>query len=91
MANPTLNTLLKSYEHKKYIADLNHEKEKNDFYNSHPELSNINSKLGNLALDISKAILHGNTELANNLKSEFNRLKEDKKLLTSKLDIPKRC
>lgn len=90
MNNSTLTLLLRDYEQKKYKADLNFEKEKNNFYNSHPELTEIKTKLGKLALDISHAVLNGNTELEKKLKSEFDELTAKKNKLLSSLDIPKR-
>ena len=66
------------------------EKERNAFYNSHPELAEIKIKLGRLALDISKAVLNGNTELEKELKNKFNKLTNEKNKLLSNLDIPKR-
>lgn len=90
MNNSTLNLLLRDYEQKKYKADLTFEKERNAFYNSHPELAEIKIKLGRLALDISKAVLNGNTELEKELKNKFNKLTNEKNKLLSNLDIPKR-
>lgn len=90
LANPTLNSLLKDYEQKKYKADLNFEKDKLKFYNSNPKLSSINTKLGKLALDISKAILNNETSLADELKTDFNKLKLEKENLLKTLEIPKR-
>lgn len=88
MSNSTLNTLLKEYETKKYIADLNFEKEKNSFYNSHPELAKINSELGALALDISKAVLNNDIDLSNKLREKFNSLKIKKENLMKSIKIP---
>lgn len=90
LANPTLNSLLKDYEQKKYKADLNFEKDKLKFYNSNPELSSINTKLGKLAIDISKAILNNETSLADELKTDFNKLKLEKEKLLKTIEIPKR-
>ena len=91
MSNSTLNLLLKDYEKKKYEKELAFEKEKNDFYLSHPELNQINNELGKLALDISKAILSNNIDRSNKLKSDFNLLKQKKEKLLKEIDIPKRC
>lgn len=91
MSNPTLNLLLKDYEQKKYKADLNFEKDKTAFYNSKPELLELNKKLGNLALDISKAVLNNNPILEKNLRKEFDDLKKSKDELLKSIDIPKRC
>lgn len=88
LSNSTLNNLLKDYEKKKYTAELNYERDKADFYTSHPELSEINDKLGKLALDISKAVLKMDNELANKLKKEFNELKKKKEDMLESSDIP---
>ncbi|MCI8519808.1 MAG: hypothetical protein HFJ51_07335 [Clostridia bacterium] len=90
MNNSTLNTLLKDYERKKAIADLNFEKQKSQFYNSHPELSDLKHKLGRLALDISKAVLSGDVELEQKLKTEFNDLNLKKDNLLKTIDVPRR-
>lgn len=91
MSNTTLNFLLKDYEQKKYACELKFEKEKKDFYSSHPELSKIKSKLGNLSLDISKAIMRGDTDLAEKLKLESNALTSKKEDLLRSLKLPERC
>ncbi len=88
MSNSTLNNLLKDYEKKKYTAELNYEKDKSAFYTSHPELSEINDKLGKLALDISKAVLKMDSELADNLKKEFYKLKKKKEDILKSSDVP---
>ena len=90
MNNSTLNTLLKDYERKKALADSNFEKEKSEFYNSHPELSDLKHKLGTLALDISKAVLSGDVELEKKLKNEFKDLTIKKDNLLKTIDVPKR-
>ena len=90
MSSTTLNNLLKEYEQKKYIIELNFEKEKNNFYKAHPELDEVENKLGKLAIDISKAILARNSELENKLRDEFDKLKEQKNHLLSNITIPKR-
>lgn len=86
--NATLNLLLKDYEQKKYIAEIKFEKAKNNFYNSHPALSDLNSMLGKIAIDISKATLNKDTDLVNKLKIEFNDLKKKKENLLKTIDIP---
>lgn len=90
MGNSTLNSLLKEYEQKKYIADLNFEKNKSKFYASHPELLQTKTKLGELALGISKAVLNSDVELENKLKAEFEALKKEKENLLKSIKIPER-
>lgn len=88
MSNPTLTNLLKDYEKKKYRADLDYEKEKNAFYDSNPKLSKINSDLATCALDISKAILANDENLAKKLKSDYDKLKQEKEKLLKSEKIP---
>lgn len=88
MSNSTLNTLLKEYEKKKFNADMNFEKAKDEFYSLHPDLLEINNKLNSTALDISKSILNNDTENANKLKKEFDNLKLKKEQLLKQIEIP---
>lgn len=88
MNTSTLNTLLKEYEKKKFKAELNFEKAKDAFYNSHPDLSKLNDKLNSTALDISKAILNNDLSLANKLKEDFEKLKVKKEALLKTINIP---
>lgn len=88
MSNPTLNILLKEYAKKKYNADLDFEKNKEEFYNSYPELSKLNKELGYIALEISKAILKNDTNLEKSLKEKFDSLKSKKSSLLACIQIP---
>ncbi len=88
MSNTTLTNLLKEYENKKYNADLDYERKKSSFYNSHPELSDLNSKLGKLGLDISKAVLKKDSVLEQKLKLEFEELKIKKEELLISFNAP---
>jgi len=90
LSNATLNALLKEYEQKKYNIELNFEKERQIFYKSHPELQEIENNLGKLAIDISKAILAGNSELEAELRKNFDELKIQKTNLLNKITIPRR-
>lgn len=89
MSDFVLKQLLKEYEKKKFIADSNFEHKKTSFYKEHPELNEINSKLNNYAISISKVILENNIEKANTLKSEFKNLKKEKEAIIKKLNLPK--
>lgn len=88
MSNSTLNFLLKEYEKKKFNAELNFERARDEFYETHPDLLSLNDRLNVVALEISKAILEGNSERADKLKSEFQNLKIEKEKLLEKLTIP---
>ncbi len=88
MNSTTLNTLLKEYEKKKYLAELNYENAKSKFYESQPELSQINNDLNKIAFEISRAILNADYERSNKLKEDFNKLKLKKENILSKIKIP---
>ena len=88
MSNFTLNILLKEYEKKKFNAELNFEKAKTNFYNSHPDLANLNDKLNTIALDISKAVLNNDLKLVAKLKKEFENLKLEKEEFLKTINIP---
>ncbi|MCI9365807.1 MAG: ATP-binding protein [Clostridia bacterium] len=88
MNNATLNTLLREYDKKKFNAEMNFEKEKNNFYKTHPELQILNDNLNSTALAISKAILNNDSDLTEKLKSNFEKLKLEKESLLSTLEIP---
>ena len=89
LGNSNLNILLKEYEKKKYQAELNFEKQREAFNSSNPELLSLNSKLGKLALDISRAALSNNSTLESKLKDEFNELKLKKNELLNSINDPK--
>ena len=88
MSDNILNNLLKEYEQKKYLAELNFQRDKTAFYNSNPKLLTLNEKLGKIALNISKAILNNNTNLSDKLKLDFNNLKLKKENLLKSIEIP---
>ena len=52
----TLNTLLKEYEKKKFKAELNFEKAKDSFYNSHPDLLELNDKLNKVEFQVKYSV-----------------------------------
>ena len=91
MSNTTLNFLLKDYEQKKYACDLNFEKDKKIFYDSHPELNDIKLKLVKISFDMSKAVMAGNRNLVDKLKIEANSLISKKSELLKNIKIPERC
>ena len=73
MENNVLKSLLKEYEKKKYYKELEFEEKKQEFFNSHTELKEINNILNKCAIDSSKAILSGNQEKIKTSKKIFNR------------------
>lgn len=89
MSDLILKQLLKEYEKKRFVADTNFEHKKTSFYEANPELAEINSKLNNYAISISKVILENNVNEANRLKSEFEELKQKKEAVIKSLKLPK--
>lgn len=87
MADLILRQLLSEYEKKRFIANTNFEYKKASLYKEHPELEEIISKLNNYAILLSKMILEGNAEKAEELKNDFNKLKIDKENLLKKLNL----
>lgn len=87
MSDLVLTQLLKEYEKKRFIANTNFEYKKASLYKEHPELEEIISKLNNYAILLSKMILEGNYEKAEELKSDFNKLKTDKENILKKLNL----
>ena len=89
MSDNILNNLLKEYEQKKYLAELNFQRDKTAFYNSNPKLLTLNEKLGKIALNISKAILNNDMKLEEDLHADFEALKRQKDEFLKSLEIPK--
>lgn len=87
MSDLILKQLLKEYEKKRFIANTNFEYKKASLYKEHPELEEINSKLNNYAILLSKVILENNDEKAKKLKSDFDKLKIDKDNILKKLNL----
>ncbi len=88
MSDLVLKQLLKEYEKKKFIADTNFEYKKSSLYRDCPELDEINSKLNNYAIMLSKLILENNIEQYEKTKEEFEKLKKDKELIIENLNLP---
>ncbi len=88
MADFVLKQLLKEYEKKRFIANTNFEYKKASFYKEHPELEDINNKLNNYAIALSKVILENNTEKAQKMKEEFENLKLKKETILKNLNLP---
>ena len=87
MSDLILKQLLKEYEKKRFIANSNFEYKKASLYKEHPELDEINSKLNNYAILLSKVILENNDEKAKKLKGDFEKLKNDKDNLLKNLNL----
>lgn len=88
MADLVLKQLLKEYEKKRFIANTDFEHKKAVFYKEHPELEEINSKLNDYAILISKMLIKNNSEKVCTLKDEFENLKKQKEDILEKLNLP---
>ena len=53
MSNEILNSLIKEYEQKKLLAELDLEKRKNDLYKKVPKLKQIEDDLNQFAINLS--------------------------------------
>lgn len=88
MSNPTLKLLLKEYERNRLNKELELDNKLKNFYLKNPELANINDKINNTSIKISKTILlNKNSNKLKKLKLDLEELKKEKKALLNKLCI----
>lgn len=88
MSNPTLKILLKEYEQKRLIAELELEKKLNDFFSNNPSISEINDKINRTSIEISKTILlDKNSDKIKKLNVELDNFKKQRNSLLNKLNI----
>ena len=78
MANDILHSLLKEYEQKKLIAELDLEKRKSDLYQRFPKLQHIEEDLHNFAILTTKNILLHKSSSLNELNQRLEKLKYEK-------------
>ena len=90
MANEVLNSLLKDYEKKKLQAEIDCEKRKEQLYKNVPKLGEIEDKLNNFAINMTKNILkNGDSSLEKNeLEKRITNLKMEKAKILSELHLP---
>lgn len=88
MSNPILKDLLKEYEKKRCIANSDYEHKKEIFYQSNPNLEQINSQINTLAILISKETLKNNQSQIDILRKEFNKLQKQKEIILKELNLP---
>lgn len=88
MSNEILNSLLKEYEKKRIIAELNCEKRKQDLYKKIPRLQEIEDELNSSAINMAKKILNNNSHSLNELNEKFEKLRYEKNciLLNNNVD-----
>ncbi len=88
MSDLVLKQLLKEYEKKRFVANTNFEYKKASLYKDYPRLEELNSKLNNYAIMISKVILENNSQKLKELKEEFEKLKTEKENTLKSLNLP---
>ena len=90
MANEVLNSLLKDYEKKKLQAEIDCEKRKEQLYKNVPKLGEIEDKLNNFAINMTKNILkNGDSSLEKSeLEKRITNLKMEKAKILSELHLP---
>lgn len=88
MSNEILNSLLKEYEQKKLLAELDLEKRKNMLYQQAPKLKQIEDELNHFAIKTAKNILKNNELSINELESKVLQLKKEKTQILKELNLP---
>lgn len=88
MSNEILNSLLKEYEQKKLLAELDLEKRKNMLYQQAPKLKQIEDELNHFAIQTAKNILKNNDLSINELESKVLQLKKEKTQILKELNLP---
>ena len=103
MSNEILNSLIKEYEQKKLLAELDLEKRKNDLYKKVPklkqieegfhkaindDLKQIEDDLNQFAINTAKNILKNNEASINELEIKASQLKKEKIEILKELNLP---
>ena len=88
MSNEILNSLIKEYEQKKLLAELDLEKRKNDLYKKVPKLKQIEDDLNQFAINTAKNILKNNEASINELEIKASQLKKEKMEILKELNLP---
>lgn len=79
MSKELLNSLLKEYEHKRLLSELDLERRKKDLYIKIPKLEEIENSLNQYAISTAKNILKDNdSSYLENLNTKINDLKSEK-------------
>ena len=88
MSNPILKSLLKEYDKKRLEKQLELENKLNKFYLQNPSISEINDKINQASIELSKTILlNKNSDKINTLNDLLDKLRSEKKELLNKLGI----
>lgn len=78
MSNNILYSILKEYEQKKFIAELDLEKRKEKLYTKIPKLQEIETELSSISILTAKNILQKRETSLNTLKEKIEKLKYEK-------------
>ena len=88
MSNPTLKTLLNEYEQTRLRKQMELEEKLNRFYEKNPSVLELNRKMDQTSIEISKTILQNNDpEKLKNLNLALEQIKKEKKELLKQLGI----
>lgn len=88
MANEVLNSLLKEYEQKKQMAELDLEKRKEELYQKIPKLQQIEDELNHFAILTTKNILLHNASSLKELHQKIENLKYEKNCILQNANLP---
>ena len=88
MSNPALKTLLNEYEKTRLSKQMELEDKLNHFYEKNPSVLELNRKMDQTSIAISKTILQNNdSEKIKSLNRVLDQLKKEKKELLNQLNI----
>ena len=87
MSNEILNTLLKEYEQKKFKAEYDADKRKENLYEKEPRLMEIEDELNHFAILTAKNILQNSDYSYSELQNKIKNLKEEKNKILSSLNL----
>ena len=88
MSNEILNSLIKEYEQKKLLAELDLEKRKNYLYKKVTQFKPIEDDLNQFAINTAKNILKNNEASINELEIKASQLKKEKIEILKELNLP---
>ena len=87
MSNEVLNSLLRDYEQKKLMAEIDLDKRKQILFDKFPRLQQIETELASLAISTSKNILLTNSS-TDDLNTKLQDLKHEKESILKKANLP---
>ncbi len=88
MDNNSLKEILKTYEKKKLLAEMELDKKKEQIYSSNARLRKIDEELNSYAFSTVKHILNSpSKEYVSNLQEKINNLKQEKQKIINSLNL----